>query len=118
MFGYDWIKSPRYMKLKLLIKKLFELEETLSWKESIQVHNREEWIEGMSEALLEEALTFPCSTRPTNATGERVVGFWDAALPGFVANVYLQWHVKCELDDQCSIVHGMIDTVQPAGFLL
>ena len=95
--------SPWYMKLKLLMKKLFMLEESLSWKESIPVNNREEWIEVMTEALLEGVLPFPRSTRPQNATGERpmVVGFGDGGRPGFGGNVYLQWAVKCEHDGQC-----------------
>ena len=71
------------MKLKLLMKKLFLLEEQLSWKESIPVNNRDEWIEVMTEALLEGVLPFSRSTRPQNATGERprVVGFGDGGVP-------------------------------------
>ena len=66
-----------------------------------------------SEALLAGALSFPRSTR-MNATGERfrVVGFGDGALPGFGANVYLQWHVECEHDDQFGTV-GVLVTIMP-----
>ena len=38
------IGSPWYLKLKLLMKKLFLLESPLSWDQAIPESNREEWI--------------------------------------------------------------------------
>ena len=39
------IGSPWYMKQKLLMKKLFELENPLSWDDKVPDANREGWIE-------------------------------------------------------------------------
>ena len=91
------IGSPWYLKLKLLMKKLFLLETPLSWDEAIPESNREEWIKIVSEALTVGVLPFPRSCRPENAigTGPTVVGFGDGALPGFGGSIYLQWQVEC-----------------------
>ena len=71
------IGSPWYMKQKLLMKKLFELENPLSWDDKVPDANREGWIEVMTEALVEGVLPFPRSTRPEHAigVGPLVVGF-------------------------------------------
>ena len=91
------------MKLKVLMKKLYELQEALSWDDSIPVGNRQEWIDVMVEALETGVLKFSRSTRPARAVnkGPRLVGFGDGALPGFGGNVYLQWEVECNHGDDC-----------------
>ena len=91
------IGSPWYMKLKLLMKKLYLLESPLSWDEKIPESNREDWITVMTEALLEGSLEFPRYTRPSNpmGLGTLVVGFGDGGVPGFVGDVYPQWQVEC-----------------------
>ena len=58
------------MKLKLLMKKLYQLNEPLSWDESIPLGNRQNWLDVTVEALTTGVLMFPRSTRPLNATGE------------------------------------------------
>ena len=97
------IASPWYMKLKVLMKKLYELQEALSWDDLILVGNRQEWIDVMVEALETGLLKFSRSTRPARAVnkGPRLVGFGDGALPGFGGNVYLQWEVECNHGDDC-----------------
>ena len=52
------IGSPWYMTLKLLMKKLYQLEAPLSWDEKIRDGNHDEWIHVMT-------------------------GFGDGTLPGF-----------------------------------
>ena len=96
--------SPWYMKLKLLMKKLYQLEDALSWDDLIPDSNRQEWIDVMVEALTTEHLMFPRSTRPLNATGERpmLIGTGDGAIPGFGGNVYIRWPVKCTHDYTCN----------------
>jgi len=91
------IGSPWYLKLKLLMKKLFLLESPLSWDQSIPESNREDWIKIVTEALTVGVLPFPRSCRPENAVGvgPTVVGFGDGALSGFGGSVYLQWQVEC-----------------------
>ena len=73
------------MKQKLLMKKLFELENPLSWDDKVPDANREGCIEVMTEALVEGVLPFPRSTRPEHAigVGPLVVGFGDGAIPGY-----------------------------------
>ena len=97
------IGSPWYMKLKVLMKKLFELETPLQWDDEIPAGNNREWVDVMTEALLDGVLEFPRSARPDNAVGlgPRVVGFGDGAVPGFGGSVYLQWQVQCEHDYDC-----------------
>ena len=97
------IGSPWYMKLKLLMKKLYLLESPLSWDEKIPESNREDWITVMTEALLEGSLEFPRSTRPATALGlgPLVVGFGDGGVPGFGGDVYLQWQVECSHGGDC-----------------
>jgi hypothetical protein len=97
------IGSPWYMKLKCLMKKLYQLEVPLSWDEKIPDGNHDAWINVMTEALLEGVLHFPRSTRPANAVGmgPTIVGFGDGALPGFGGDVYLQWQVACLHGDGC-----------------
>ena len=98
------IASPWYMKLKVLMKKLYELQDALSWDDSIPIGNRQEWIDVMVEALVTGVLKFPRSTRPMKANGQgpRLVGFGDGALPGFGGDVYLQWEVQCEHGESCN----------------
>ena len=98
------IGSPWYMKQKLLMKKLFELENPLSWDDKIPDANREGWIEVMTEALVEGTLPFPRSTRPEHAVGvgPLVVGFGDGAIPGYGGSIYLQWQVECCHGGDCT----------------
>ena len=97
------IGSPWYMKLKILMKNLYQLESPLSWDEKIPAGNKEDWITVMTEALLEGTLEFPRSTRPANAVGlgPLVVGFGDGGVPGFGGSVYLQWQMECTHDGDC-----------------
>ena len=92
------IASPWYMKLKMNMKRLYQLQDVLGWDDEIPSSNRQEWIDVMIEALVTGMLHFPRSTRPKNATGKgpMLVGFGDGALPGFGGNVYLRWDVQCD----------------------
>ena len=63
------IASPWYMKLKTIMKKLYQLQEVLTWDDEIPSSSRQEWINVMEEALVTGILHFPRSTRPENATG-------------------------------------------------
>ena len=97
------IASPWYMKRKVLMKKLYQLDEPLSWDESILLGNRQEWLDVMIEVLTTGVLMFPRSTRPFNATGEgpMLIGTGDGALPGFGGNVYLRWPTVCTHLEVC-----------------
>ena len=97
------IASPWYMKLKVLMKELYELEAPLGWDDVIPVSNKEKWVAVMTEALLEGTLPFPRSTRPKNAvgTGPLIVTFADGGKAGFGGNIYLQWQVKCVHEYEC-----------------
>ena len=97
------IGSPWYMKLKLLMKTLYQLEAPLHWDDDIPAGNHDGWVGAMTEALLEGVLHFPRSTRPKNAVGHGplVVGFGDGGVPGFGGSVYLQWEVECQHGHDC-----------------
>ena len=97
------IASPWYMKLKVLMKELYELEAPLGWDDVIPVSNKEKWVAVMTEALLEGTLPFPRSTRPKNAvgTGPLIVTFADGGKAGFGGSIYLQWQVKCVHEYEC-----------------
>ena len=64
------IASPWYMKLKMNMKRLYQLQDVLGWDDEIPSSNRQEWIDVMIEALVTGMLHFPRSTRPKNATGK------------------------------------------------
>ena len=107
VFGYLWdprkgkdelsVRFPVNLsrKLKVLMKRLYQLQDALSWDDPTPPGNRQEWIDVMVEALVTGVLRFPRSTRPVKATGQgpRLVGFGDGAIPGFGGDVYLQWEV-------------------------
>ena len=97
------IASPWYMRLKLNMKKLYQLQEVLAWDDDIPSVYRQEWIDLMVEALTTKILHFPRSTRPVNATGNgpMLIGFGDGSLSGFGGSVYLRWDVKCTHDGLC-----------------
>ena len=96
--------SPWYMKLKVQMKRLYELQDALSWDDPIPAGNRQEWIDVMVEALLTGVVQFPRSTRPARAGGKgpMLVGFGDGALPGFGGSIYSQWQVQCEHEEGCA----------------
>ena len=96
------IASPYTIRLKLLMKKLYEQDNPLAWDEDIPSGLRHAWIELISEALTHAVLTFPRSTRPANAIGgPRVVGFGDGAFAAFAAAVYLVWQIACGHGQDC-----------------
>ena len=91
------IAAPYCIKLKLLMKKLYEQDLPLSWDDEIPQELRSAWIEVISEALAQSVLTFPRSTRPINAIGgPRVVSFGDGAFAAFAAAIYLVWEITCD----------------------
>ena len=57
------ITAPFTIKLKLLMKKLYELDFPPSWDEDIPDKYRTGWIDLISEALTHNVLTFPRSTK-------------------------------------------------------
>ena len=90
------IASPFTVRFKLNMKKLYELDNPLSWDEDIPENLRASWIELIVEGLVTSLLEFPRSTRPVNAVGgPRVVGFGDGAFAAFAAAVYLVWTTAC-----------------------
>lgn len=94
--------SPFTIKMKLNMKKLFELDHPLGWDDDIPPGLRESWINLIVEALIADRLTFPRSTRPDNAVGGPViVGFGDGAFAAFAAAVYLVWRIACEHGIDC-----------------
>ena len=96
------IASPFTIKLKLNMKKLFELDTPLNWDDDIPAGMRDAWISLIVEALLAGNLSFPRSTRPDNAVGgPMVVGLGDGAFAAFAAAVYLVWRIGCEHGQDC-----------------
>ena len=90
------IAQPWYMRLKMMMKKLYETEVPLEWDDEIPSEQRQSWLDVMTEALVQQELSFPRSTRPDLATGEGpvVAGFADGAVPGYGGCVYLSWPVS------------------------
>ena len=70
------IASPWYMKLKVLMKRLYQLEDALSWDDPIPPGNRKEWVDVMVEALVTGVLRFPRSTKSVRATGSQTCSVW------------------------------------------
>ena len=96
------IASPYTIRLKLNMKKLFELDTPLSWDDDVPVVMREAWIALIVEALHANNLSFPRSTRPENAVGgPMVVGFGDGAFAAYAAAVYLVWRISCDHGEDC-----------------
>ena len=96
------IASAYTIRLKLLMKKLYEMDIPLSWDEDIPSDLRPAWIDLISEALAAGTLSFPRSTRPANAVGgPRVVGFGDGAFAAFAAVIYLVWQIACDHGLDC-----------------
>ena len=94
--------TPYTIKLKLNMKKLFELDEPLSWDDDVPSHLRDAWINLIEEALVAEMLYFPRSTRPEGAVGGPViVGFGDGAFAAYAAVVYLVWKLLCQHGAEC-----------------
>ena len=93
------IACPFTVRLKILMKKLYEQETPLSWDDDVPVALRPAWIEIISEALTHTELSFPRSTRPMDAEGgPKVVAFGDGAFAAFAAAIYLVWKRKCKED--------------------
>ena len=96
------IASPYTIKLKLSMKKLFELDIPLSWDDDIPTSLRDSWVALIEEALITSYLYFPRSTRPDNAVGgPMVVGFGDGAFAAYAAAVYLVWMITCVHGESC-----------------
>ena len=96
------IASPYTIKLKLSMKKMFELDIPLGWDEDIPSDMRDSWIAHIVEALVTCYLYFPRSTRPDNAVGgPLVVGFGDGAFAAYAASVYLVWMIGCSHGQSC-----------------
>ena len=96
------IASPYTIKLKLSMKKMFELDIPLGWDEDIPSDMRDSWIAHIVEALVACYLYFPRSTRPDNAVGgPLVVGFGDGAFAAYAASVYLVWMIGCSHGQSC-----------------
>ena len=96
------VASPYTIKLKLNMKKLFEVDIPLAWDDDIPDGLKDSWISLIAEALLADNLIFPRSTRPKHAVGgPMIVGFGDGAFAAFAAAVYLVWLFFCEIFQQC-----------------
>ena len=96
------IASPYTIRLKLNMKKLFEVDIPLGWDDDIPQELRDKWVELVVEALVAEFMSFGRSTRPANAIGgPTVVGFGDGAFAAFAAVIYLVWEVSCQLGEDC-----------------
>ena len=96
------VASPYTIKLKLNMKKLYEVDIPLAWDDDIPEGLRESWISLIAEALVAEKLIFPRSTRPQHAEGgPRIVVFGDGAFAAFAAVVYLVWTYFCESCQPC-----------------
>ena len=90
------ITAPYTVRLKLLMKKLYEQELPVTWDEDIPSSLRSSWIDLISEALVSTQVTFPRSVRPVDAVGgPRIVAFGDGAFAAFAAAVYVVWEVAC-----------------------
>ena len=91
------IATPFTIRLKLQMKKLFELDNPLSWDESVPDVLRGTWISLITEALETGYLEFPRSVRPLNALGgPQIVAFGDGSFAAFAATVYLVWRTACD----------------------
>ena len=90
------IASPFTIRLKLNMKKLFELDKPLSWDDEIPDQLREGWINLITEALENPILYFTRTTRPNYEVIEAIyiVGFADGSFAAFAACVYLVWEEK------------------------
>ena len=90
------IATPFTIRLKLAMKKLFELDTPLTWDEDVPESLRDSWVMLISEALSIGHLEFPRSARPAHALdGPIIVGFADGSFAAFAATVYLVWEVLC-----------------------
>ena len=98
--------TPFTIRLKLAMKKLFELELPLSWDEEVPDSVRDSWILLITEALSVESLEFPRSARPARALGGPIiVGFADGSFAAFAATIYLVWKIGCNCCDAFSSVN-------------
>ena len=99
------IGTPFTIRLKIAMKKLFELDHPLTWDEDVPSFLRDEWVLLLSEALTAGKLEFPRSARPINAVGgPTIVGFADGSFAAFAAAIYLVWKVtgNCNNEFLCT----------------
>ena len=93
--------SPFTMRYKVLMRKLFLLEEPLTWDMPIPDSYRDEWIDLMTETLMNGSLLFPRCARPSKALdgkGPEIIGCSDYGEAGYDARVYLRWELETGAD--------------------
>ena len=86
--------SPFTIRFKDQMRKLFTLDEPLSWDDEVPEYLKEDWINLIAEALHVGCLEFPRSTRPPGAdpgVGPTLIGCSDFGAYGYDARVYLRW---------------------------
>ena len=91
------IASPFTIRFKDQMRKLFMLEDPLSWDDTIPEYLQEEWVCLITEALKVGCLDFPRSTRPPDTVpgiGPILVGCSDFGTYGYDARVYLRWKIS------------------------
>ena len=90
------VACPYTIRLKMSMKKLFELDVPIGWDDQIPEELREDWCNLILEALANGSLSFPRSARPSNAVGRPyIVGFGDGSFAAYAAAVYLVWNMNC-----------------------
>ena len=74
------IAKPFTIRFQVLMRKLFMLEEPLTWDQAVPEQCRKEWVDLVVETLESGGVPFPRSTLPCTALTDRgpeVIGFSD-----------------------------------------
>ena len=82
---------PLTISLKLMLRKLYSSELSLSWTDPLPQEEQRKWTVALQAIMSMSPVTFPRSVRPKGASLPWVVAFWDGSLEAYGTTVYVRW---------------------------